>query len=153
MAKLSTHHKVIYLSIMFKLLPTGVTKINSAQQPHTRSNLSGCRVVRWGVLASDTPRYYRRLGNEAWPMRWWSRLAMWLAAVSEDVIACHRSILPRSQPRKDQWANRLLPRTATDWARRLASAHRHGRCSLQLPVGTFVSIIVWIPVDLRVSLY
>lgn len=146
------HHKVLYLSITFEHLPTGVTKINSEQQPHRRSNLSDCRVVRWGVLASDTPSYYRRLGNEAWPIRWWSRLAMWLAAVSEDVIACHRSILPRSELRKDQSANRLLHRTVADWARRLASAHQHGRNSLQLPVSTFVSVIVWISVDLLVFL-
>lgn len=137
MVKLYSHHKVLYLSITFRLLPTGVTKINAARRPHRRSNLSGCRVVRWGVLASDTPTYYRRLGNGAWPTRWRSRLALWLAAVSEDVIACHRSILPRNEPRKDQAANRLPTRTAADWARRLASAHhQHGHCPLQLPVST-----------------
>lgn len=84
--------------------------INTAQyftQTRARSlkslllyNLAVCGVVRLGVLALAMPKYCRRLGNGAWIKRSWSRWPTWLAEVSEDVVACHRSIVLQSAAEK-----------------------------------------------------
>lgn len=102
-----------------------------------RSNLSGCRVVRWGGLASDTPSFPRRQGNEG--------VATALAKPARRVIGC-RVGRCNSVPWFHPWwqsaavgpASEATPSPHCHWlGSRLPRARRHARCSRQQAVGAF----------------
>lgn len=124
-----------------------------SKQPHRWYNLSGRGVVRWGVLALDTPNYYCRLGNGAGIQRSWSRWATWLADVSEDVVACHRSILLQSAVERSP-GERPAPLHCTPGGWRVFTIIYYQPITLLSTSSAVSLLLVWflMSIDLRFSL-